>query len=64
MNDRKDNRNGQGRGPLGDSRPEHQDEAPTVGGQSPEPVEKRPSVGSVRPEDYPAEDRAKGDPGA
>lgn len=64
MDDRKDNGNGQGRGPLGDARPEHQDEAPTAGGQSPEPVEKRPSVGSVRPEDYPAEDRAKGDPGA
>ena len=49
------------RGPLGDARP-GKDTVPTEGGKKAEPVEDRPSVGTVRPEDYPKEQRVKGDP--
>ena len=59
MDDRQDKRE---RGPLGEGRPEQEDVEATGGGQRPEPVEDRPSVGTVRPEDYPQEQRAKGDP--
>lgn len=49
------------RGPLGDARPDGgRETAPTEGGQPQEDVEDRPNVGTVRPEDYPSDQRAKG----
>lgn len=51
------------RGPLGDARPDAQDDDPRANpGQPQEDVEDRPSVGQVKPEDYPADDRAEAKP--
>ena len=50
------------RGALGDTIPRPDDPTPTRGGQNPEEVEDRPVVGRVRPEDYPPDERAKGQP--
>jgi hypothetical protein len=52
--------NGEGRGALGDARPDafdphHQKEGP----QKPENIEDRPLVGTVKPEDYPEDQRAR-----
>jgi hypothetical protein len=55
-------RRGTRRGPLGDARPDADGpEAPTSGGQPQEKVEDRPVVSKVRPEDYPYDQRAKGE---
>lgn len=52
------------RGPLGDARPDSFDpHQQSEAGQKPEKVENRPSVGTVKPEDYPEDQRAKGDTG-
>ena len=51
------------RGPLGDARPDAQQDDPRANpAQRPEKVENRPMVSKVTPEDYPASDRADSDP--
>lgn len=51
------------RGPLGDARPDAQQNDPRANhGQPPEDVEDRPSVGQEKPEDYPEEERNDAQP--
>jgi hypothetical protein len=53
------------RGAAGHARPNENDPAPrTTGGKAQEDVEDRPSVSTVTPEDYPEDQRAKGDTGS
>ena len=50
------------RGRAGDVQPDENDPDPrTRGGQAQEDVENRPTVSTVTPEDYPEDQRAKGE---